>query len=281
MNSGNELPNPYSGGPVVNESPKRFNDRWRTVLYVLYIVVTVAIMFVAPQPAKIVAITAWLLAWALFNTWHKDWAGSIGGGMSFSILVITALASWIANGTMRQSHAQDFMHVNWSMWSITQSLEDFRKSHNHYPESLADVRDEDMWQDDLEDAWGRPFLYSTEDDNYRLETLGRDGVPGGTGIDTDWFCDSNTHLEYGHPDNRPFIPLPLWQFLFETPSSSVILILAVPMCLIAGHGFREDAKRVKHITRSMIFSGCIAALVFAVVSVFLSMFHIAASQSGH
>ncbi len=92
MNSGNELPNPYSGGPVVNESPKRFNDRWRTVLYVLYIVVTVAIMFVAPQPAKIVAITAWLLAWALFNTWHKDWAGSIGGGMSFSILVITALA---------------------------------------------------------------------------------------------------------------------------------------------------------------------------------------------
>ncbi len=104
MNSGNELPtNPYSGGPLPDASPKPAGGRWRTVLYVLHIVLTVAIMFVAPQTAKIVSIAVWLLAWAVFNTWKKDVPALAGGWTSFSTFVITVLASWISSGTIKSS----------------------------------------------------------------------------------------------------------------------------------------------------------------------------------
>ena len=102
MSSGNELPtNPYSDVPPTDTARKPSEGRWRTVLYVVHIVVTVAIVFFAPQPAKIVTVSAWLLAWAIFNTWKNDVPALAGGWTSFSMFVITVLASWISIGTMQ------------------------------------------------------------------------------------------------------------------------------------------------------------------------------------
>jgi general secretion pathway protein G len=36
-----------------------------------------------------------------------------------------------------------------------------------------------------EDGWGRPYLYESDGGSARIWTLGRDGVPGGTGADAD------------------------------------------------------------------------------------------------
>jgi general secretion pathway protein G len=35
------------------------------------------------------------------------------------------------------------------------------------------------------DAWGHPFVYVMDKNNFQLESLGRDGKEGGTGEDTD------------------------------------------------------------------------------------------------
>jgi hypothetical protein len=174
MSSGHELPmNPYSDIPPTDASPKPSEGRRRTVLYVLHIAVTVAIMFFAPQPAKIVTIAAW----AIFNTWKKDLPALAGGWTSFSMFVITVLASWISSGTMQYSHVQDVMALQYHFRSIESSLEYHHKTHGSYPSALSDPPFEfpngnDSYQ--LKDPWNRSILYTVEGDGFRLSSFGRD-----------------------------------------------------------------------------------------------------------
>ncbi len=35
------------------------------------------------------------------------------------------------------------------------------------------------------DAWGNPYVYSTDGNNFSLKSLGKDGKPGGEGLDAD------------------------------------------------------------------------------------------------
>ncbi len=195
MSSGNELPtNPYSDIPPTNTPSKPSQGRRRTVLYIGHIVVAVAIMFFAPQPAKIVAIAAWLLTWAIFNTWKKDLPALAGGWTSFSMFVITVLASWIQSGTMQFSHLRDFRTLQYHFGSIERSLNDYHKTHGSWPPSLSDPSFQLPNGDDsyeLKDPWNRLILYTVEGDGFRLSSFGRDGVPGGIGLDTDWSYHSS------------------------------------------------------------------------------------------
>jgi hypothetical protein len=286
MSSGHELPmNPYSDIPPTDASPKPSEGRRRTVLYVLHIAVTVAIMFFAPQPAKIVTIAAWLLTWAIFNTWKKDLPALAGGWTSFSMFVITVLASWISSGTMQYSHVQDVMALQYHFRSIESSLEYHHKTHGSYPSALSDPPFEfpngnDSYQ--LKDPWNRSILYTVEGDGFRLSSFGRDGVPGGIGLDADWSYHSSDAEPYRSPfRNTPDIQLSLRQFLFDTPSTFGILFPGLWLFLALGHAVRSESKKFITSRRAIVVTAVIVTVIGATVCTFLSMFHIAASQSSH
>ena len=284
MNKGNELPaNLYSGGPVANESPKRFEDSWRTVFYALYIVATVAIMQSAPQPARIVAIAAWLLSWAMFNTWKKDKPALAGGWVSFFMFVITVIASWISSGTMQSSHLLKVRTLQVHFRSIERSVNDHHQSHGSYPKSLTDPifaspdgRDSSYFRD----PWNRPILCNVDGDGFRLSSFGRDGVPGGIGLDSDWLYRSSD-ADLSPFSNTPDVRLPLWQFLYDTPSTSGILVSAVLLCMTLGRTVRSESEKSAASKRTTVITAIAVTVIGAAVCTFLAMFHIAASQSSH
>ena len=61
-------------------------------------------------------------------------------------------------------------------------INDFYDEKKRYPDSLAEV---DL--DSLKDPWGNPYQYLNPGNNGEIDiyTLGRDGRPGGEGIDAD------------------------------------------------------------------------------------------------
>lgn len=82
----------------------------------------------------------------------------------------------------------------------------------------------------LVDGWGRPYIFESDETTFTLITLGRDGLPGGTGFDRDrsvWnFRDSQ--LDYNTDFVNPPKPT-LRQFLFELPTKGMIA-----SCMLSG-----------------------------------------------
>lgn len=69
------------------------------------------------------------------------------------------------------------------------SLEVYLKEHGHYPtaDEFAGLVDIGWWSD-ANDYWGNPYIYEpplNEGDTFTLRSLGRDGKPGGEGLDAD------------------------------------------------------------------------------------------------
>ena len=72
------------------------------------------------------------------------------------------------------------------------------------------------------DGWGRPFLYSTDGTKFVITSLGRDGKPGGIGLD----CDlSNTNNNQWPDASRPTFG----QFLAHPATRRIVLA-----CLTCG-----------------------------------------------
>ena len=56
----------------------------------------------------------------------------------------------------------------------------------HLPPDLTALPVRESFENRTTDAWDRPLLYSVDSaDSFKLSSLGRDGVPGGTGDDAD------------------------------------------------------------------------------------------------
>lgn len=85
-------------------------------------------------------------------------------------------------------------------------LEEYHQQHGDYPESLQsydDYREAKKAEDKnayvpgivLEDEWGRPFQYTVDKNRLTLSSFGRDGRPGGIGLDADLYHDARNHEE--------------------------------------------------------------------------------------
>lgn len=76
------------------------------------------------------------------------------------------------------------------------------------------------------DGWGRPIIYSVDGTSYKVTSYGRDGKPGGTGLDRD---QHRSHYEWiGQATEEAPIhtdpPMPsLRQFIFELPPGKGML----------------------------------------------------------
>ena len=112
------------------------------------------------------------------------------------VIVIAVLAALIAPRFFGQVGKAKTAVAQQKLGVIGQAVEKFYYDTGRFPRSLdelvskpADVP-EDKWDPslkakDLNDPWGRPFVYRDPGTNYQLSSLGADGQEGGAGEDAD------------------------------------------------------------------------------------------------
>ncbi len=118
----------------------------------------------------------------------------------------------------------EFERVKKDFRYLLRTAEYLHEQNKAWPDSFRQVEIEiqKIYGDDatvfVRDPWGRPYRYSHSDDQAWFETFGRDGQPGGPGLDGDL---STTDIE------SPAIRLTLWQFLTHPKSRSAVGVSAL------------------------------------------------------
>jgi hypothetical protein len=187
---------------------------------------------------------------------------------------VTNLACWVQIGNDFIMDRGMHFEVRSDLMVIGSALEDHAKTHGAYPDSLGDL---EMHQDHVateQDDWDHPYHYRQTPSGFELGTLGRDGRPGGSGLDADLF--------YSPDDNfPPTHRLTLSQFLFDTEGSrSVFIVAAIASLLSAAIWFRaQSTERPAGWQLALSLGGTTLAAVL--VAVILAIVHVTASQSGH
>jgi len=112
------------------------------------------------------------------------------------------------------------------------------------------------------DRWGRPFQYKVLERGYALYSYGRDGVAGGTGVDSD--------LHGGQA--APTEPPPLWEFatmpdalLVQVPCIAAGVV-AFPLLLLQARGRQGNRPTVWRLVVANVvtaFFAILAALMIA------------------
>ena len=99
--------------------------------------------------------------------------------VSFVLLaaLVVALSSCATVPPTALTHAR--MHV------MKRRIIKFAVAHGSLPNSVEELPRMEGYDNGIIDAWGRPLSMRVEGDTVTLTSFGRDGVPGGTGDDTD------------------------------------------------------------------------------------------------
>ncbi|MFT3883149.1 MAG: type II secretion system protein GspG [Gemmatales bacterium] len=153
-----------------------------------------------------------------------------------------------------------------SIRHVQHAIETHREKAGRWPTSLAEVEDlKDRLNDQGQflNPWNHPYQYRVEGDKYELYSLGKDGQPGGEGLDADL-----------QARNRPEPPT-LRQFTLDLPTGGVLAacilsgVCAGLFCLMQ----KRDLSRRSFYLR--LGATAIGAILLAVV---ISVLHI---PSGH
>jgi hypothetical protein len=212
-----------------------------------------------------------------FQRWRLAWASFTG----FVVFAVTYLASWYSMGYGAQMDRWPF-EMNWVlMREITQAIRRYEDANATLPDSLGDLASltgNELRFDatgELRDYWGHPFYYHKVGDRFELMSRGRDGNPGGVGLDADLFLTSNGQ-RFGRTSRLPFK-----QFLFETPGSGGVFVAAL-FASFATTGIWYVAHWGRIPTRGPLIASIVLTIIAAVlVALFLAVMHVASVQSGH
>ena len=136
--------------------------------------------------------------------------------MGLFVWVLILLVTWNAN--------RDAIGIRYGQWHTQYVLQDrvndaikqYQQDHGHQPELLNDlqaVTDLDFTETgELLDGWDNPMVANFDGENLIVTSYGRDGEPGGTGLDHDL-----TNLNPTPVDAKTT----LYQFLFDAPTKAV------------------------------------------------------------
>ena len=133
------------------------------------------------------------------------------------VAIVAVLAAWVEHGgrwilAPRQSMTAGILE------RTGEAISAFRKKHGRLPaalEELGGLPDAQAGEYmETIDGWDRPLVYGVEGDGYTLVSLGRDGRPGGIGLDYDLGGA-------GRPLPPASFPT-LAQFLFEMDTGRMI-----------------------------------------------------------
>ncbi|MFI4848837.1 MAG: type II secretion system protein GspG [Gimesia chilikensis] len=123
------------------------------------------------------------------------------------IFVILNVAAWYnLRGQRNMCRNQDFTRF-YGLRVLGMQIADYREKHGVLPDTLAEIPDvHTILQqpgEPLLDSWGNPFQYRREGEAYELFSYGRDGQPGGVGLDADLYVDGRNR-ERALPTFRQF-----------------------------------------------------------------------------
>jgi general secretion pathway protein G len=160
---------------------------------------------------------------------------------------------------------------------LSDAIEKYRQKNGHLPAELTDLDrettsvllpDQRGWPCDF---WSRPFHYDVNGDSYDLYSLGRDGQPGGDGLDADLHADRiDLWTE----------KLTLRQFTEETRTGGIRATcflagaIALPLCLL---GIKKST--LERASRAKTFFRYVVTVLFTLVmAVVISVLHL---PTGH
>lgn len=150
-------------------------------------------------------------------------------------------------------------------FQIRQALTDYRQKHGRCPDTLDQVPE--LKEMRFVDAWGHPYQYTKTENGYSLISLGRDGKPGGVGLDAD--IDS----EQEHIRLEPTLS----QFLFDAVGSRTLLNVAILASCFAGLAcyIASGPREGRPVTAgSLSASIAVTAVSATIVSLFLVSFYL-------
>lgn len=144
---------------------------------------------------------------------------ALGGGVV--VFVVLYISAWFnLRGEHNVSPKQNY--TRWTLGFLKTQLDSYCMEHNDFPGKLSDIpADQSSWsgsgvivawsQSPLVgpplDEWGNLIQYHPGESSYELYSLGRDGQPGGIGLDADLYSDGR---------NREKALPTFWQF-FNSP----------------------------------------------------------------
>lgn len=203
-----------------------------------------------------------------WGLWHVGQALVIG----IVVFITSVLASWIhlrepGVGSMTQRSTQMMLT------SLAGDLHEDHAEHGAWPESICEWHEDWCHEgNELGDGWQRPFVYSAHDDGFELYSLGRDGRPGGIGLDADLYSDHRRDVA---------ARLPFRQFFHDTPTGGnrvfcmLIAVIAAVQYLSMTFSERDTASANP---RQGIVLATLVIVSATVLAFLVTPFHI---PSGH
>ncbi len=181
-------------------------------------------------------------------------------------LIVSGISVYVAWGNASNSN-----DCRWEQYitrlrlkSIADSIAAYRQKFGVSPQSLGDLMKfpRPFSPGDMEhpiDGWGHPMVLSTNTTNLVVTSYGRDGKPGGIGLDYD--------LTTENPDPKEARPT-FQQFLHEMPTKGMIL-----SCFVCG-GFAGLLSflivKVPELTRAQIIKLVLKLIVMVLATVFMA-----------
>jgi hypothetical protein len=99
-------------------------------------------------------------------------------------VVALVLALWLLGGSLVTRRPPSAM-TEGAMTETMFRMEIYLQQKKQLPGTLAVLPLRQGHMNSTTDGWGRPLIYTPNDDGYSLKSLGKDGVVGGVGDDAD------------------------------------------------------------------------------------------------
>lgn len=109
----------------------------------------------------------------------RKWTIRLTLSLTFGIIVMWLPLYAVLGGVEAEAIGYKPWRTRETFRVIGDQLQQYRKTNGRYPKDLVSL------DSSPRDGWLRPLLYSLHNDKPLLESLGRDGVRGGVGLDAD------------------------------------------------------------------------------------------------
>lgn len=147
----------------------------------------------------------------------------IATSVGITVAVIAICVAWQQDLEYWLGGKQTFTRMD--LMSLHKAVEAYQSETGALPSTLEDIgkprgseSQPTAWP--LVDHWGRPFIYEHNGKDFVVRSLGRDGKPGGVGLDCD-LSEPRSPTQHSYPTLR--------QFVFEMRTGGIIA-----SCLLGG-----------------------------------------------
>jgi len=244
-------------------------------IFALILVVAIVLALVT-QLRHVGLVAAVFVTGGAAGLWRRDWRLVAASGTALAIYVVTYFACWLQLGYDATMEHHTRSAARFALEHLQWMVRHYADDNGELPKTLADAAKHAGNPTFLVDPWGNDFRYRRTERGFEISSFGRDGRPGGTGLDADLAVTSDYEwvLERGR--------LPLGQFLFDSQGSRELFIVATLASIISAAIWYRAQERERPSARWLATSLIVTFVFSVIVAILLAAFYIMASQSsGH